>query len=335
MGGIDAAQFRHNRLDFVHSGNNIGARRSKHEQGDAGNAVDIAVVPEILYAIGDLRDIAQTNWSAVRICDDQWGVFVGSHQLICRRDNPAVSLVLQQAFWRIGIRRLQSEPYLRQPDMIMSQRHRIQVHADGWFGPAADIHLAHTVHLGNLLRENRVGNVVELGSRNRVRSERKDHDRRVGRVGLPPARQTREVGRKLTGSGINRCLHVAGCRIDVPVQIELNRNARRAELAGGRHFRHAGNPAEGTLQRSCNGRGHRLGACSGKPGKDSDSREIHLRKRCHWKEKIRGPACYQNRQAQQRCGYRTLDKWPGNLHSVLVCGRIGPHIAFRRFLLKP
>ena len=68
------------------------------------------------------------------------------------------------------------------------------------------------------------------GAVENVRGQRQNHDRRIGRVDLAIRRIARQVRRQLAARRIDGRLHVARRGIDIPVQIELQRDAGAAEL---------------------------------------------------------------------------------------------------------
>ena len=66
-----------------------------------------------------------------------------------------------------------------------AERHRIDLDADGRLLATADEHLSDPLHLRDLLGEDGVGLVVDLGERERVRRGRQDEDGSVRGVDLP------------------------------------------------------------------------------------------------------------------------------------------------------
>ena len=62
--------------------------------------------------------------------------------------------------------------------------------------------------LRDLLRDPRVGQVLELGQRQRLRRQREREDRRVGGIDLVVDRRIRQVGRQETAGRVDRRLHL-------------------------------------------------------------------------------------------------------------------------------
>ncbi len=108
-------------------------------------------------------------------------------------------------------------------------------------------------------------NVVHPALGVHVRGDRDDQNRRIGGIDLAVGGLHGKIGRQVAAGRVDRRLHVACGGVDVPAQIKLHRDARRAERAGGGHLRHAGDAAELPLQRRRHAGGHRLGAGTGKP----------------------------------------------------------------------
>ena len=65
----------------------------------------------------------------------------------------------------------------------------------------------------------------------RLRGQRQDQDRRVGRIDLAVGRVAAAGGRQVGARGVDRRLHVARGAVDVAVEVELQRDARRADAS--------------------------------------------------------------------------------------------------------
>ena len=106
------------------------------------------------------------------------------------------------------------------------QRHRIDLHAHRRLLPAVERHQADARDLRDLLRQDRVGVVVDLRQRQRVGADREREDRRVGGVALGVGRRRRQRARQQVGGGVDRRLHVLLGGVDVAVERELQRDLR-------------------------------------------------------------------------------------------------------------
>ena len=81
-------------------------------------------------------------------------------------------------------------------------------------------------NLRDLLREDVFGVVVDGGDRQHVGVHRQNQDGRIGGVDLAIGRRRRQVLRQLAAGGVDPGLHVLRGRIDVAVQVELQRDLR-------------------------------------------------------------------------------------------------------------
>ena len=97
-------------------------------------------------------------------------------------------------------------------------------------------HLAHAAHLRKFLRQNRRGGIVHLAFAEHVGGERKDENRRIGRIHFAVGRVIGKIGRQVAAGGVDGGLNVARRSVDVPVQIELQRNAGGSEATRRGHF---------------------------------------------------------------------------------------------------
>ena len=88
----------------------------------------------------------------------------------------------------------------------------------------------------------------------------------------------------MTARGIDCCLYVTSCGVDVSVEIKLQNDSGRADLARRSHLIHARNTPELPLQRRCHCGCHRFRTGSRKRGRYADNRKLHLRQRCHRKK---------------------------------------------------
>jgi hypothetical protein len=87
----------------------------------------------------------------------------------------------------------------------------------------------------------------------------------------------RRVGWQVGARCVDGGLYLARGGVDVAVEVELQRHARRAVATVGRHLVHTGNHTQAPLQRRGHAAGHGLGAGTGQAGADRDDGEVHLR----------------------------------------------------------
>ena len=94
---------------------------------------------------------------------------------------------------------------------------------------------------------------MDRGERQGVGMRPQHHDRRVRRIDLAVVRR---IGHRLRQELARRCdrsLDVLGGEIDVAIEIELDDHLGHAERTQRGQLGHAGDLAELTLQRRCNG----------------------------------------------------------------------------------
>ena len=90
-----------------------------------------------------------------------------------------------------------------------------------------------------------------------------------------------QAGRQVGARGVDRRLDVARGAVDIAVEPELQRDARRAERALRGHFVDVGDLAEMPLERRGDRGRHRVGARARHVGLNRYDREIDLRQRRH------------------------------------------------------
>ncbi len=139
-------------------------------------------------------------------------------------------------------------------------------------------------------------------------SETNQH-RSVGRIDFSVIGIARQIRRQIAAGSIDRRLHVATCGVNIAIQIELQHNAGRADLAGRRHLVDARNAAELPLQWSGYGRSHSLRTRARQRRAHLDHRKFDLRQRRNRQELKSNNAGKQEPDGQQRGADRPLDEW--------------------------
>ncbi|MOA00799.1 hypothetical protein D3C78_1201740 [compost metagenome] len=201
---------------------------------------------------------------------------------------------------------------------------RLQLHPHRRQGTAADLHFAHALNLGQALGEDGGRQVVELALLQHIGGQRQHHDRRLGRVDLLVGGHAAHAAGQQVARGVDGRLHVAGGAVDVPVQVELHDDPRRALAGAAGHLVDPGNGAEGPFQWRGDAGGHDLRAGAGQAGLHGDHREVHLRQRRHRQQAEADAAQQEDRQAQQHGGDRAVDEGGGEVHSPSPSGRRWP-----------
>ena len=138
--------------------------------------------------IDDLRDIAQADGVAVLVADDEPAIIGGLEELVGGVELPGARRHAAGCLWACGHWRWRAwcGPG-RGRCCNCFERARIQFHAHGWLGAAADGHLADAFDLRQFLGEHGIGGIVHCARVVAVGGEGEDEDRRIGRVDLAVA----------------------------------------------------------------------------------------------------------------------------------------------------
>src|SRR5690606_7251547 len=158
---------------------------------------------------------------------DQRQVVGGAVQLVVVADLPVTLRVFNHALGTPHVAGGDGLAHSVERDAVLLQLLRLQLHAHRRQRTAADLHLADTGNLRQLLREDGRGNVVELALVEAFRGQRKHHDRRLCRVDLAVGRHAAHSAGQQVARGVDRRLYLAGGTVDVAVQVELDGDARR------------------------------------------------------------------------------------------------------------
>ena len=265
-------------------------------------------------AVHDLAHVGEAHRGAVAPGDDQRAVVGGAHRLVVGVDLPAARPLLDRALRAVGVGRGEGGAHVLEPDAVVEQRVRIELHAHRRQRAAAEDHLADAGDLRQALQDHVGGGVVELPAGQRLRHQRHHQDRRVGGVDLAIGGVAAQAGGQVGAGGVDRRLHVARGAVDAAVEAELQHDAGLPDRALRRHLGDVGDLAEMPLQRRGDrGRdGFRTGA--GQRGADHDGREIDLRQRRHRQARIGEQAGERQADGQQRGGDRARDERGGDVH---------------------
>ena len=229
-------------------------------------------------------------------------------ELVGRRDSPRTLPVGELALRSVGVGGGERGADIFQSEARVVQRRRVDVHPHGRQRSPSDDHLSDSLDLRQLLLEDRRTDVVHASALDDGRRQGEDQDRSVRRVDLSIGGVVRQVGGELAAGRVDRRLDVARRRVDVAVQVELDRDVRRAERGGRGHFGDAGDPAELALERGRNGGRHGVGARAREPRLDADGGKLDLRQRRDRKELVGDGAREGDRHGQERRGDRPVDE---------------------------
>ncbi len=262
----------------------------------------------------DLGHVGQAHRAIVAPGDDQVAEVGGDPALVVGVDLVALVADLDRAFRRVGVGRGQRRPHALQPDPVLGERLRVDLDPHRRQRAAAQGHLADAVHLGELLLQDIGGRVVDAALAQRVRGQRQDHDRCIGRIDLAVLRVAAQVGRHVGAGGVDRGLHVARRAVDVARQIELQGDARIADRAGRGDLADAGDRAETAFERRGDAGRHGIGRGAGQRRRHRDRREVDLGQRRHRQRRERHDAGHQHAERQQGRGDRPRDEGRRHVH---------------------
>jgi len=183
-----------------------------------------------------MTDVAYAQRRAVAIGEHDVVIELRDHQLIVGGDDEALGRKIDRSLGRVARGIDQGVAHLFQRDPGRREPTGVDLHADRRLGIAADDDLRHAGHLRHLLGEEVVGVVVDRGERQRIGMHRENEDRRIRRIDLAVGRRVVKRLRQRLAVGGDRGLHVLRGGIDVPVEIELDDDRRRADRRLRRHL---------------------------------------------------------------------------------------------------
>ncbi len=316
--GMLGGQLRQLRLDLVDRGDDVGARLALDVENDAGlerggrlfGRADVVVGPElvVLGPRDDGRDVLQPDRVAVLVGDDLVGVVVGVQQLVVAVDGVGSGRPVERALGLVGVGRGDGRAQAFQRHAIGGQRARVDLDPHRRPLAAGDGDQPDAGDLRDLLPQLRFRQALNVGQRHGLRRQRQGDDRRVGGVDLGVDRRRRQIDRQQVARRVDRRLHLLLGHVEREVEVELQRDHRRAAGRDRRHAVQVGHLAELPLQRRGDGLRHHLRAAARIGGLHLDGRVIDLGQGRQRQEVERHQSRQQDGRHQQRGRHRTLDK---------------------------
>ena len=199
-------QMRQLRLHGVDGLDDVGVRLTVEDDQNRRLAVGHAEIAIVLNGVGDLGDVGEADRRAVAIGDHQRRVVGGNVRLVVGVDLKTPVAVVDRALRAVGVGRGKRGAHVLEPDAVIVQRLRVELDAHRRKARAADIDVADAAQLRQPLRQDVARGVVHLALRHRLRGQRQDHDRRVGRIDFAVGRIARQVGRQVGARGVDRRL---------------------------------------------------------------------------------------------------------------------------------
>ena len=229
-------------------------------------------------------------------------------QLVVGVDRRRARRAVEAALGLIGVGVGDRRAHVVEREPVRGERLRIHLDAHGGPLAAADADEAHAGELRDLLRDPRVGEILELRQRQRLRRERQREDRRVGRIDLVVDRRIRQVGRQEIARRVDRRLHFLLGDVERQLEAELQRDHRCAAGARRRHLVQSRHLPELALERRGDRRRHHVGARARIERHHLDRRIVDFGQRGQRQHAIRDDAREQDRDHQQRRRDRAQDE---------------------------
>ena len=272
----------------------------------------MAVVPGadlvVLEPVDHVGDVLEQHRRVVAIGDDDVAIGVGGGDLLVGGDGVGLMRAVERAGRAGDIGGDDHRAQVFERDAVVGEPRQVGLDAHRRLEPALHGDLADAAHLGEPLRQHRVGEVGELAQRDRRRGQRQRDDRRVGRVHLRIDRRVGEVLRQRRARAVDRGLHVLRRRVDVAVEIELQRDLADPERARRDQIRERGNLPELPLQRRGHQRRDHVGARARKLRGHLDGREVDLRQRRDRQPEVSEQPAQHHRDPEQRRRDRAVDE---------------------------
>ncbi len=305
-------ELRHQRLDRVGDGDGVGARLPLDAERDGALLAVLGVEPRggalVLDAVDDVAQLAQPHRRAVAVGDDHVLVLVGGHQLTGGLQREGLVRSDDRAGRHVDVPVAQRRFDFVDADLPRRERVRIELRVHGVFLAAEHLHLRDAADHRDALGDARLGVLVERPRRNRGRGDDEIENRLIGRVHLREGRRRRHALRQQARRLRDRALHVDGGAVEAAVQVELERDLRRAERVDRGHRLEAGDHRELVLERRRDRRAHRLGTGAGQLRRDQQRREVDVGQVADRQRAIRDQAEQRDRRHQQAGGDRPLDE---------------------------
>ena len=140
-------------------------------------------------------DVAQAHGRAVRVRDDERLEALGLVELVVGRERVVLPRAVDVALGLVDVGGDERAAHVFEREPRAAEGDGVDLHAHRGLLPAVDGDEADAGDLGDLLREDRVGVVVDLVEREDVRADRERQDRLVGRVALRVRRRRRQLAR--------------------------------------------------------------------------------------------------------------------------------------------
>ena len=274
-------QMRQLGLHVIDGLDDVGVGLAVEDDQHRQLALRQAEIAHVLHGVADLGDVGEAHRGAVAVGNHERDIVGRRGGLIVGVNLIAAVAVVDRAFRAVGVGGSERRAHVLEPDAVFVKRLRVELDAHRRQRRAADDDVADAAQLREPLRQDVARRVVHLALRHRLRGQRQEQDRRVGRIDLAVGRIARQIGRQIGARGVDRRLDVARGAVDVAVDVELQGDARLADPALRGHLGHVGDLPEMALERRGDAGGDGVGAGAGQRRGDRYGRKIDLRQRRH------------------------------------------------------
>ncbi len=161
-GGMEACKKGKRSKTRSDCGDGIGSGLLIYLNEDRGLAVDASGIQPVELIIDHLSYIREAYWGALVIGNDEGRVLPGDEELVIVVQNKTAVVIGQRALGDIGVGLRERNAHLVQADAELAEQERIDLHTNGRLRTAANVDLAHTTDLRNLLSQDGVGHIVQL-----------------------------------------------------------------------------------------------------------------------------------------------------------------------------
>lgn len=293
-------QVRNGLLDPVDEIDRVGAGLPLDRQA-LGRRVEIPCADAfVLRRVDDIGDVLEAHRRAVPVRHDDFSKGGRVEQLIVGVEGVDLVRAFEGSLRPIDGRRRQRSAHLFEADAPRRKRAGIDLDTHRIRSRAEDPRFRDAVHRRQLLRQVRVGVVVDLVDRHRIGMDRVDQHRAIGRIGLSVGRGVWQVLGQEAAGGVDRGLHILRCGIDVSLEIELQSDRQRPDAARRGHLVERRDRGELLLERCRDRRGHRVRAGAGIVDRYDDRWKVDPRQGRHRQEAIGADAEDEHPQHQQR-----------------------------------
>ena len=249
-------------------------------------------------------------------------IVVGVLQLIVGVDGVGARRPVEIALGRVDIGVGDGGPEIVDVEAVGRERAQIGLDPHRRALAAGDADKPHAGQLRDLLREPRIGQILDLRQGHGGRGERQRQDRRVGGIDLGVDRRRRQVGRQQIPGRVDRRLDLLFGDVEADVQSELQGDDRGAGRTRGRHLVEVRHLAELHFQGRRDRGGHHVGRGAGIEGLHLDGRVIDFGQRRQGQEPEGDHAAEHDRHHQQRGRDRPENERGGGTHAArLRCRR--------------